>query len=249
MPCEWTHVFDFGHAWAEVTSAYMSSPLGVRIHPSGSRIMSPDECRRMAGWLMEMADFAEKKNADKKHVFDSQRLQCRRASEIKPAPPLGPMSHVEYVNWDAARIFRKMVRAAREYVSRPAMFVLYAPKDLERLPPCPGVYVAFSESGRCMYVGESQCVGKRVGPFLSRQEMDGCKYIAFIPADSEEHQYAMEFYWMGLLSPVHNRQLRSRGKRALCHYDDLSWDESLSGWRLSGSGDLVNRNGVVKRGR
>ena len=176
-----------------------------------------------------------------------RQLHVTIASDIDPDPPPA-MSHTEYVNFDGDRVFRKMVRRAKEQVARPEHYVLYSPRDLERLPPSPGVYIGFSEDGLCRYVGESVCVGRRVGKFLSRSELDGCKYIAFIPSDSEQQQYAMEFYWMGLLAPINNKQIRSKGKHRRFNFRNLFWDEVAFSWRLSPHA-TVTRDGVIKDGR
>lgn len=174
-----------------------------------------------------------------------------RVASTIPIETTPQMTHGEYVNWDGHRIFRGMVSRARQFVRRPEWYVLYSPLDLHRLPPCPGVYIAFCESGVCRYVGESTCVGKRVGPFLSRGELDGAKYIAFIPADNEREQYAMEFYWMGLLSPLNNKQLRARGKIALCTFGSICWNDAEGCWESNeGTSKQIDRNGrLIQHGR
>jgi hypothetical protein len=55
-------VFDVGHAWAEIRSAIEGSYVGVEIHPTDTRVMSPNECRRMATFLLLAADWCEKRN-------------------------------------------------------------------------------------------------------------------------------------------------------------------------------------------
>lgn len=55
-------VFDAGHAWAEIRSVFLDGYLGVEIHPEGSRVLLPDECRRLATFLILAADYCEKKN-------------------------------------------------------------------------------------------------------------------------------------------------------------------------------------------
>lgn len=173
------------------------------------------------------------------------KLRMRVASTI-PIETSPSMSHCEYVNWDGHRMFRRMVSNARQSICRPEWYVLYSPCDLRRLPPCPGVYIAFCERGICRYVGESACVGKRIGPFLGRSELDGAKYIAFIPSGDEHERYAIEMYWMGLLAPVNNRQLWARGRPGLCEFDELRWDDADQCWRFNnGNSAKVDRKGKV----
>jgi hypothetical protein len=173
-----------------------------------------------------------------------RKLRVRKASEIEP-DPIVASTHEEFVNEDASRIFVRMVRQAKSIVRRPQHYVVYTPGDLERLPPCPGVYIAFSEGGRCFYVGESVCVGSRIGPFGSRDELGFAKYIAFIPCDTERDRRACEFYWMGLLDPVCNKQLRQQSKSCpRVHWAGVFWDKRKRLWGALWNDSLFfNRSG------
>ena len=159
------------------------------------------------------------------------------------------MEHEQFVWENAGRIFWKMVRGADDDVPGPDIFVLYSPKDLDRLPPCPGVYIGFNEHGRCQYVGESACVGRRIGAFGSRDELLYCKYIAVILADDERQMRRLEFYFIGLLDPVFNKQIRPTGKRHICNADQLTWNPEQRMWSLNGSFALIDRSGNVRDAR
>jgi hypothetical protein len=157
--------------------------------------------------------------------------------------------HEQFVWQDAGRIFFKMLSHAEDDVPGPDMFVLYSPRDLDRLPPCPGVYIGFNEHGRCQYVGESACVGRRIGAFGSRDELRHCKYIAVILADDERQMRRLEFYFIGLLDPVFNKQIRPTGKRHICNADQLTWNPDRRMWSLNGSYALIDRSGNVRDAR
>ena len=153
------------------------------------------------------------------------------------------MEHEQYVWEDAGRIYSRMLDHAHDEVPGPDMFVLYSPSDLERLPPCPGVYIGFNEHGRCQYVGESACVGRRVGAFGCRDELLRCKYIAVILADDERQMRRLELYFIGLFDPVFNKQIWPRGKRVVCRFDDLTWDADRRMWSLNGTSASIDRMG------
>jgi hypothetical protein len=159
------------------------------------------------------------------------------------------MEHEDFVWEDAGRIFWKMLRGSGDDIPSPDMFVLYSPRDLERLPPCPGVYVGFNEHGRCQYVGESACVGRRIGAFGSREELRYCKYLAVIFADDERQMRRLEFYFIGLLDPVFNKQIRPTGKRYICSSEQLTWNPERRMWSLNGSHALIDRSGKVRDAR
>jgi hypothetical protein len=176
-------------------------------------------------------------------------MVLEKASDIK-ACKAAPMTHEEFVTQDAARIFARMLQASQRDRT-PVVYVLYSPRDLDRLPPCPGVYIGFNESGRCLYVGESVCVGRRIGPFGSRDELNGCKYIAYVACDDYREQMATEFYYIGLLDPVFNRQLApSRGSpgRPVAHYDQVEWDQEKRLWALKHNYSYMTRHGRVCKG-
>jgi hypothetical protein len=180
-------------------------------------------------------------------VAGERSLRVRKVSDIPVCDPLPKMTHEEYVDWDASRVFVRMMRQAKSQVVRPAMYVLNSPKDLERLPPSPGVYIAFDGGGRAQYVGESVCVGRRVGPFGSR-EFGYAKYLAYVPAESYRQQKALEFYYIGLLDPVWNKQLwpkPSGNPIPICHFDGIVWCEEKRVWAVVGSSALIRRDGKV----
>ena len=154
--------------------------------------------------------------------------------------------HDEFVHEDAGRIFWKMHAESLDQIADPELFVLYSPRDLERLPPVPGVYIGFDERGRCQYVGESACVGKRIGKFGERDELLYCKYIAVVFADDERHMRQLEMYYMGLFDPVFNKQLYPRGKRVIARLHEISWDPGRRAWSVVGSEAVIDRMGRVK---
>lgn len=181
-----------------------------------------------------------------KMIAQQPEMVLEKASDSK-ACQATRMTHEEFVTEDAARIFARMLQLSRRHRD-PVVYVLYSPQDLDRLPPCPGVYIGFNESGRCMYVGESVCVGRRIGPFGSRDELDGCKYIAYVACDDYREQMATEFYYIGLLDPVFNRQLApSRGSpgRPVAHYDEVEWDQEKRMWALKHNYSYLTRHGRV----
>lgn len=114
------------------------------------------------------------------------------------------MTHDEYVNWDGLRIFQRMESRAEIY--RPSMFTLNNFEDERRLPSRSGVYVLFTETGHCQYVGESCRVRDRFCR-PNRPELEIGKYVAFIPVH-ESKRLAVEKYWMGLLNPAFNKEVR-----------------------------------------
>jgi hypothetical protein len=176
-----------------------------------------------------------------------RRLRVRKVSDIK-SDPLPHMKHEEYVNWDASRIFRRMMIECKSRVVRPAMYVLYSPSDLERLPPSPGVYIAFSKAGRCQYVGESVCVGRRIGSWGKRDEFSYAHYLAYVPADDYRQQKALELYYMGLLDPVFNKQLRPKPQGnpiPIAHFDQIVWCSKRMAWAIVGSCAAIRRDGKI----
>lgn len=185
-----------------------------------------------------------------------KRLILTKASEIELDPIGGgaEMDHEQYVHEDASRIFERMMSESEDDVSGPDMYVLYSPMDLERLPPVPAVYIGFNEHGRCQYVGESGCVGRRIGRFGDREQLIYCKYIAVVLAEDERDLRRLEMYYIGLLDPVYNKQIRPRGKNVRCYIDDIEWDAERRMWRKNGSSCHIDRNGNLhtfdsRRGR
>lgn len=172
----------------------------------------------------------------------------KKASDIECAS-MHATSHEEFVAEDAGRIFRRMVIECQDQIPEPDLFVMYSPRDLERLPPCPGVYIAFCERGRCQYVGESACVGRRIGNIGTRDELHYAKYIAVVLADSERQMRAMEMYYIGLFDPVFNKQLHPRGKRVTAYINDIVWDESKRLWAIRGGSGFLDRKGVLREHR
>jgi hypothetical protein len=51
--------FDFGHGWAEIDSAYETSRLGVKLHVQAGCPLNQQECRRLAAFLSECADWLD----------------------------------------------------------------------------------------------------------------------------------------------------------------------------------------------
>jgi hypothetical protein len=168
-----------------------------------------------------------------------------KASEIPADARHFAIGHEQFVHEDASRIFRGMVDSSNDSIPSPDMFVLYSRSDLERLPPCPGVYIGFNEHGRAQYVGESACVGRRVGSFGSRDEIVRSKYIAVVLANDERDLRRLEMYYMGLLDPVYNKQLHPRGKNVVCYIEDIYWDESRRMWSFRRKECYIDRNGAL----
>lgn len=175
-------------------------------------------------------------------------MLLKKASDITPRP-LSATTHEDFVAKDAERIFHRMLGNCETKIQKPRVFVLHSPDDIERLPPCPGVYIAFCERGVCQYVGESACVGRRVGSFGSRVVLRYAKYLAVVPTIGERQRRAMEMYYIGLLSPVFNKQLRDQGKHVVVHFHDLAWIEVQRLWMVRGSGTLLDGRGRSKAPR
>lgn len=174
-------------------------------------------------------------------------LVLELASDIK-CEPLPKMDPEQFVAFDGQRIFERMINRAKSWPRTPVVYVLNSPRDLERIPPCPGVYIAFCEKGRCHYVGESACVGRRVGSFGCRDQLRDAKYIAYIEAEDLREQKALEFYYIGLLSPVYNRQLEPQGSAVpVAFYANVAWDPLLRLFRVHGNGSFISRRGKIVR--
>ena len=54
------YCYDYGAGWAEITSCFETSPLGVELHREGSGVLNFHECRRLAAFLNKAADWLEK---------------------------------------------------------------------------------------------------------------------------------------------------------------------------------------------
>jgi hypothetical protein len=183
-------------------------------------------------------------------------ITFKKASDIE-CIETSKMTHEEFVNWDAGRIFSNMVQRACHPAVNAVHFVLLNPDDMERLPPCPGVYVAFSESGRCMYVGESCCVGKRLGSFHlkgskhtgpERGELSGSKYVAFVPVNDMRERLRTEAYLIAILNPQNSGQLnRDYLGGVIATWGTVTWDAMLRAWSVNGSSTAIKRNGKVVR--
>jgi hypothetical protein len=155
------------------------------------------------------------------------------------------MTHEQFVNWDAQRIFDRMAERMIRSLLRPCMYVVHNDEDLDRLPPCRGVYIAFSETGDCVYVGESNCVGRRVMGFGQRKELRGAKYIGFISCADELAQLATEKAWMGILRGNNNGELKPRNRDDKANYEDLTWNPETRRWSLKGFWAEIDRNGKL----
>lgn len=55
-------LLDSGHCYIWPERVYPSSPLGVAIRVEGSRNMDTQECRRLAAFLLQAADFCDRSN-------------------------------------------------------------------------------------------------------------------------------------------------------------------------------------------
>ena len=51
--------FDYGEGWAEITSAFDFSPLGVELHPTCLGVNDSYGCRQLAGFLLRAADWLD----------------------------------------------------------------------------------------------------------------------------------------------------------------------------------------------
>ncbi len=173
------------------------------------------------------------------------KLIIRRASEIKCDESALRMTHEEFVQSDAQRIFHGMAEKMMQSLLFPCLYVLHDEEDLDRMPPCRGVYIAFSEAGKCLYVGESNCVGRRIMRPGQRSEFTGAKYIGFIPCDDERTQLSTEKAWMGILRGEFNRELNSRNRTAKANYNDLAWNGETRRWSVKGAFAEIDRNGHV----
>jgi hypothetical protein len=62
---------------------------------------------------------------------------------------------------------------------------------------------------------------------------------------------AMEFYYIGLLDPVFNKQLapaRSSPARPVAHYDEVEWDQEKRLWALKHNYSYLTRQGRLCKG-
>jgi hypothetical protein len=157
----------------------------------------------------------------------------------------GPMTHEQFVNSDAQAIFERMAQSMIRSLLRPCLYVVHNDEDLDRLPPCRGVYIAFSETGKCFYVGESNCVGRRVMGYGQRCELSGAKYIGFISCYDEVTQLATEKAWMGILRGQNNGELKPRNRDSKANYADLTWNPETRRWSINGMWAEIDRNGNV----
>ena len=171
-------------------------------------------------------------------TFDPTKLtesECKNGKSI-----------IEQEMISASRIFGSMVSLAKIPSLIPSDYVLWDISDAERVPPCPGVYVAFCERGVCHYVGSSICVGERVGSPGTRDELASARYMGFIPIEDERERLRAELYLIAILDPCFSRQLkppvsgRVRAVRA-----DLDWNAEYRAFSVIGSTVVMRRDGKV----
>jgi hypothetical protein len=53
------YCFDYGSGWAEMTTCELTSFLGVELHQQGGRGLNARECRRLASFLSDAADWLD----------------------------------------------------------------------------------------------------------------------------------------------------------------------------------------------
>jgi hypothetical protein len=58
--------FDFGPGWAEIDSAFETSRLGVKLHVQAGCPLNQNDCRRLAAFLSESADWLDELDAPSK---------------------------------------------------------------------------------------------------------------------------------------------------------------------------------------
>jgi hypothetical protein len=149
---------------------------------------------------------------------------------------------------DAMRVFSLMFDNAHIAACTPSDCVIWNTSDADRVPPCPGVYVAFCEDGQCEYVGSSVCVGRRVEAPGIRDELRNADYVAVIPVEDERMRIRVEFYLIGLLNPRRSGQLKSPVTgSARASRPDLEWVPECRGFSVRGSSVVIRRDGKVVR--